>query len=76
MTSTLWLAFYPWLLAPLCAVGAGLVTWALVRGVRPDDGELLRHFLVAFGMCLLLSVAFVSIPLVQRLLYWVYALFK
>jgi hypothetical protein len=76
MTSTLWFAFYPWLLAPLAALGAGGITWALVRGTRPAPGELWRHFLVAFGLCLLLTIALVSIPLLQRGLYWVYQLLR
>lgn len=51
-----WFKLYPFL-APPCAALAGLFTWSITRGRRPEDGELLRHFLVALGMLLLASAA-------------------
>lgn len=62
----LWLAVFPFLVAPVCAVGAGLATWVLTRGRRPEDGELLRHFLVVLGLLVLLSLVVVRTDAVQE----------
>lgn len=67
MTSTLliWAAFFPLVIGPACAVVTGGITWALTRGERPDDGVLLRHFLVVFAMVLMASYAAVSTDAVK-----------
>lgn len=49
-----WLKLYPFLLVP-CAALAGLFTWSLARGHRPQDGELLKNFIIALAMLLMLS---------------------
>ena len=53
----LWLALFPFVFAPVCALGAGVITWAMTRRQRPEDGELLRHFLVVMGLLLMASYA-------------------
>lgn len=67
MTSTLplWIAFFPFIIGPACAVVAGGITWAITRGERPEDGVLLRHFLVVLAMVLIASYAAVSTDAVK-----------
>lgn len=62
----LWVAVFPFVVAPVCAAGSGLVTWVLTRGRRPEDGELLRHFLVVLGLFLLGSLLVVRTDAVQE----------
>lgn len=52
-----WLALLPLFILPACAALGGLVTWALTRGEKPEDGVLLRTFLVSTLMFVLVSVA-------------------
>lgn len=49
-----WFKLYPYLLVP-CAALAGLFTWSFTRGRAPSDGELLKNFVIALAMLLMLS---------------------
>lgn len=60
-----WLALFP-IFVPACALLAGVFTWTITRGERPDDGELLRHFLVALAMLLLVSYAITTTDAVKE----------
>ena len=51
-----WLSLFPFLVAP-CAALAGLFTWMLTSGRKPEDGELLKDFVVALAMVLMASFA-------------------
>lgn len=53
----LWLSLVVLFILPVCAVLGGLVTWWMTRGEDPDDGALVRHFVVSTGMFVLLSAA-------------------
>jgi len=54
---TLWLALLSLFILPACAALGGVCTWLLVRGQRPDEGTLLRHFIVCTTMFVLVSMA-------------------
>ena len=45
---------YPYILVP-SAAGAGFFTWILTRGRKPDDGELMKNFLVALAMLMMIA---------------------
>ncbi|MEJ5989386.1 hypothetical protein WG902_05265 [Ramlibacter sp. PS3R-8] len=51
-----WFSLFPWLVAP-CAALAGVAVWLLTGDRKPSDGELLRDFLVALAMLLMVSLA-------------------
>jgi hypothetical protein len=68
MTGTLWLAWLPLLIAPLCAAGAGAITWFRFRDVDPREGELQRDFLLAMAALLVVSYFVVGITRVQEVL--------
>jgi hypothetical protein len=51
-----WFSLFPFLVAP-CAALAGVATWMLTSGRKPQDGELVKDFLVALTMLLLASFA-------------------
>ena len=57
-----WLALYPLFIAPLCALCAGIFTGVMVRGEQPTEGELLRHFLIAFVLVSFLSLGLIRMP--------------
>lgn len=51
-----WFSLFPWLVGP-CAALAGVVTWMLTSGRKPDEGELVKDFVVALAMFLMVSFA-------------------
>lgn len=51
-----WFSLFPFLVAP-CAALAGVAIWMLTGDRKPSDGELVRDFLVALAMLLLVSFA-------------------
>jgi hypothetical protein len=67
-TWALWVAWFPLLVVPLCAAGAGAVTWLRQRDASPGDGELPREFLRAMAVLLVLSYLVVGMARVQEVL--------
>lgn len=53
----LWMSLVLLFVLPVAAVLGGLVTWVLTRGEEPDDGTLVKHFVVSTGMFVLVSAA-------------------
>ncbi|MCC2676019.1 MAG: hypothetical protein K0R58_2966 [Ramlibacter sp.] len=51
-----WFTLFPFLVGP-CAALAGVFTWMLTSGRKPEDGELVKDFLVALTMLLMASFA-------------------
>lgn len=66
-TFDLWMLLYPWLIAPVAAMVAGGVTWALTRDETPDDGELIRHFVATMAVVALLAAGPLSSDWAHRL---------
>lgn len=62
----IWMALFPFIFAPVCALGAGVITWAMTRSQRPEDGDLLRHFLVVMALLLMVSYAVTTTDAVKE----------
>jgi hypothetical protein len=60
-----WLALLVLLILPVCAGLGGAVTWWLTRREQPEDGTLVKHFVVATAMFLVASTALVRAEWVQ-----------
>jgi hypothetical protein len=60
-----WLSLTPYILPP-SAAAAGLFTWFMTRSEQPEDGDLLRHFLLALGALLLLSAGAMQLDSVRN----------
>lgn len=65
-TLLLWMVLFPFVIGPASAVVAGGITWAVTRGERPQDEDLLRHFLVILAMVLMASYAALSTDTVKE----------